>query len=133
MSVTNGSKNKNKLIDYSKMEHLNTKSSALGMTPTIPESPTVRKYKSNLKKLPAEPVKQHSKTQGLDAMVVAQISKTQQARESRDLSVASSQSGKKLLSSKHSKLKVQGSKSSTGDMKRRKSDGPHRMRIASIV
>ena len=67
-------------------------------------------------------------------MVVAQISKAQQAKiGSSELSVASSNSEKKLLSSKHSKLKVQGTKSSTGDIKRRKSDGPHRMRIASIV
>ena len=38
--------NKNKLIDYTKMENVvNSKTSALGMVPTLPESPTVKKFK----------------------------------------------------------------------------------------
>jgi len=45
LDATHNSRNKNKLIDYTKIENLNTKSSALGMVPTIPESPTVKKYK----------------------------------------------------------------------------------------
>jgi hypothetical protein len=36
-------RNKTKLIDYTKMENLNSKSSALGMAPLIPESPVAKK------------------------------------------------------------------------------------------
>ena len=50
IDLTSNSRNKNKLIDYTKIENVNTKSSAMGMVPTIPESPTVKKYKQNLKK-----------------------------------------------------------------------------------
>ena len=42
---------KNKLIDYPKIENVNTKLSVLDMIPTLPESPKVKKFKQNLKKL----------------------------------------------------------------------------------
>lgn len=57
-------------------------------------------------------------------MRVAQIPNGRQARiGSRELSTGSRNSEKKLLCNKQSKLKGSGNKSSTGDIKRRKSDG----------